>query len=153
MWRNWIWRSSSFELDLHTGSMKSRYCWTLTKIHSTEIQKRNYSWLETGKACSITNVIFRGSINTISCITSNGQIINLFKYILAILKKLNSKNTFEIISKDRDWRLKRSKLFSIIERFTDRTKWKGFEGVSELYSTIFLPTVQSLHLLSFISPN
>ena len=42
---------------------------------------RNYSWLETGKACSITNVIFRGSINTISCITSNGQIINLFKYI------------------------------------------------------------------------
>ena len=43
--------------------------------------RRNYSWLKTGKACSITNTIFKGSINIISCIASNGEVINLFKYI------------------------------------------------------------------------
>ena len=43
--------------------------------------RRNYSWLKTGKSWSITNLVFKGSINTISWITTRGEAINMFKYI------------------------------------------------------------------------
>ena len=43
--------------------------------------RRNYSWLKTGKSWSITNLVFKGSINTISWISTRGEAINMFKYI------------------------------------------------------------------------
>ena len=42
--------------------------------------KLNYSWLRRGYSCSIKNVLFRGSINWVSAITTNGLCMNLFKY-------------------------------------------------------------------------
>ena len=40
--------------------------------------RRNYSWLRTGKSWSITNIVFIGSINVISWITTKGEAINMF---------------------------------------------------------------------------
>ena len=48
--------------------------------------KKNYSWLEKGKSCALNNIVFQNSINVISCITSNGLSINLFKYISSTAK-------------------------------------------------------------------
>ena len=44
--------------------------------------RRNYSWPRTGKSWSITNIVFKGSVNVISWITTKGEAINMFKYIL-----------------------------------------------------------------------
>ena len=50
--------------------------------------KKNYSWLEKVKSCALNNIVFQNSINVISCITSNGLSINLFKYISSTAKFL-----------------------------------------------------------------
>ena len=55
----------------------------LVNIDESTIQKDTcckYSWLERGKSWSITNILFKKSINTISAVTTNGLWINMFKY-------------------------------------------------------------------------
>ena len=42
--------------------------------------KLNYSWLKRGYSCSIKNFLFKGSINWVSAIATNGLCMNLFKY-------------------------------------------------------------------------
>ena len=42
--------------------------------------KANYSWLKTSKHWSINNIVFGGSINLISCITTDRLAINLLKH-------------------------------------------------------------------------
>ena len=42
--------------------------------------KNNYSKLKIGKHCSINNIIFKGSMNLISWITTSGLAVNLLKY-------------------------------------------------------------------------
>ena len=42
--------------------------------------KANYSWLKAGKHWSINNIVFGGSINLISYITTDGMAINLLKH-------------------------------------------------------------------------
>ena len=54
--------------------------------------KRDYSWLMKGKSLSITNIVFRGSINVISWITNLGDTINLFKYT-----RSNAKNSLKFL--------------------------------------------------------
>ena len=41
---------------------------------------KNYSWLKTGRSCTITNVKFKSSINMITAITTNGLAINMLKF-------------------------------------------------------------------------
>ena len=55
----------------------------LVNIDESTISKdtcRKYSWLEKGKAWSITNIAFTKSINVISAVTTDGAWINMFKY-------------------------------------------------------------------------
>ena len=86
--------------------------------------KMNYSRLATGRSCSITNISFKGSINVISWITSNGETINQFKYMPSNSNSFwNFLNMFETTSKRRDWRLTKLGLSSIIEQSIERTKW------------------------------
>ena len=42
--------------------------------------KNSYSWLQTGKHWLINNIVFRGSVNFISCIATDGLAISLLKY-------------------------------------------------------------------------
>ena len=42
--------------------------------------KNSYSWLQTGKHWSINSIVFRGSVNFISCIATDGWAISLLKY-------------------------------------------------------------------------
>ena len=65
----------------------------LVNIDESTIQKDTcckYSWLERRKSWSITNILFKKSINTISAVTTNGLWINIFKYAKKI--KRNSHN-------------------------------------------------------------
>ena len=41
---------------------------------------KNYSWLKTGKDCSIKNIKFKSSVNVISSMTTSGLSFNMFKY-------------------------------------------------------------------------
>ena len=50
--------------------------------------KLNYSWLRRGYSCSIKNVLFRGSINWVSAIATNGLCMNLFKYWTTTQKEI-----------------------------------------------------------------
>ena len=49
---------------------------------------KNYSWLKTGKDCSITNIKFKKSVNVISSITTSGLSINMFKYVTTTANEL-----------------------------------------------------------------
>ena len=46
----------------------------------TKLTKKNYSWLRTGRSCSITNLKINNSINMITAITTTGLAINMLKY-------------------------------------------------------------------------
>ena len=46
----------------------------------TKGTKKNYSWLRTGRSCSITNLKINNSINMITAITTTGLTINMLKY-------------------------------------------------------------------------
>ena len=55
----------------------------LVNIDESSVTKgttKNYSWMKTGRSCSITNVKFRSSINMITAITTNGLAINMLKF-------------------------------------------------------------------------
>ena len=52
----------------------------------------NYSWLKRGVSWPLNNVVFKGSINVISCISSDGLIFSMFKHCTT-----NSKNLIVFI--------------------------------------------------------
>ena len=84
--------------------------------------KRTYSWLATGRSCSITNISFKGSINAISWTTSSWETINLFKYMPSNSNNFLNffLNMFETTSKRRDWSLTKLGSSSIIEQSIER---------------------------------
>ena len=116
--------------------------------------KRNYSWLVTGRSCSITNISFKGSINVISWINSSEETINLFKYMLS-----NSNSFLKYLRYVWDYfkekGLEADEIWIILENWAInrankvRKYWASI-GVKLYYFPAYYP---SLRLWSFISPN
>ena len=55
----------------------------LVNINESSVTKetiKNYSWLKTGRSCTITNVKLKSSINMITAITTNGLAINMLQF-------------------------------------------------------------------------
>ena len=59
---------------------KIRLLWNLDEWSINRDTSNNYSWLARGKSCTLNNIVFKNSINTISIIASNGLLMNLFKH-------------------------------------------------------------------------
>ena len=83
------------QLDTNRIRLLKQYFWVklarrlsdvkiLVNIDESTIQNDTcckYSWLERGKSWSITNILFKKSINTISAVATNGLWINMFKHV------------------------------------------------------------------------
>ena len=83
-----------FTIDANKIQLQKQLFWTKLAQHLYKLKilinldesttsgdtKINYSWLQTGKHWTINNIVFRGSVNFVSWIATNGWAVNLVKY-------------------------------------------------------------------------